>query len=320
MRNQHPAQLTVLHLPPAATRVQPAGELQVRADAAYSSLWLLGQSATTNSSWRMDGEILRVATSLRAGLGAGLELGLELPVAHTSGGFLDAFLIDYHETLGLPDQARDSNPRNEFEVAARRNGNVAWSVERDSFEWLDVPLWLTWQLREPGDGRPGLAARGGAELPTGDAERGYGSGTVEPGLGLLGELPLGGVDLTAHVQHSWAGTPAPAKRGGLEFADVTSLGCGCELPLTGSLHALVQVEWETSTLRRLGVPSAAREQFLLWVGGRYELADGLGLEVGFGEDLQGLASPDFTAWLSIVWNPAGRRSGQRQATPPPNYP
>ena len=73
VRNQHPAQLTVLHLPPATTRVQPAGELQVRTDAAYSSLWLLGQSATTNGTWRMDGEILRVATSLRAGLGSGLD-------------------------------------------------------------------------------------------------------------------------------------------------------------------------------------------------------------------------------------------------------
>lgn len=320
VRNQHPAQLTVLHLPPAAASVQPAGAVQVHADAAYSSLWLLGQSASPASSWRMDGELLRVAASLRAGLGAGLEFGIELPAAHTSGGFLDAFLIDYHKTLGLPDQSRDTNPRNEFDVEARRDGNVVWSMERDSFEWLDVPLWLTCQLREPGDGRLGLAVRGGLELPTGDDARGYGSGTVEPGLGMLGELPVAGVDLTAHAQHTWAGTPAPAKRGGLEFADVTSLGLGLELPLATDLHALVQVEWETSTLRRLGVRSAGREQFLLWFGARYELAAGLGVEVGFGEDLHGLVSPDFTAWLGMVWNPGAGRTARGPATPPPSYP
>ena len=40
----------------------------------------------------------------RQGLGDGLEFGFELPFAHTSGGFLDRFLIDYHDALGLPDQ------------------------------------------------------------------------------------------------------------------------------------------------------------------------------------------------------------------------
>jgi hypothetical protein len=75
------------------------------------------------------------------------------------------------------------------------------------------------------------------------------------------------------------------------------------LPLTESLHVLVQVELETSPLRRLGPNVASREQLLLWVGSRYQVAPEWSMEMGFGEDLRGLASPDFTVWLGVTWKP-----------------
>lgn len=303
VRNQHPAQLTVLHLPPAASTVLPAAAVQARLDAAYSSLFLLGQDATR--SWLMDGEYLRVGTSARVGLGEGFEAAVELPFAHTSGGFLDSFVIDYHDTFGLPDQSRDSNPKDQFAIEARRNGDVVWSVDRDSAELLDVPLWLTKQLLAPGRDRVGLAVRAGLELPTGDDARGYGSGELEACLGAVLEYQTASVAWYGHAQHSFAGTPGPAQRGGLAFADVTSLGLAVELPLAEALHAFAQVAWETSTLRDLGLPSVARDQVLLWIGGRWCPVARLGVEIGFGEDLQGLASPDFTAWLGMVWTPAG---------------
>ncbi len=305
VRNQHPAQLTVMHMPPARAAVLPPSVGQLRIDAAYSSLFLFGGTATR--SWIMDGEYLRVAPGLRYGLGDGFELATEVPFAHTSGGFLDAFLIDYHDTFGLPDQDRANNPKNDFAIEATRNGQVAWRVDRDSLALLDVPVWLTRQVLAPGPGSLGLAVRGGVELPTGDDERGYGSGRCEPSLGVLAEYDASSVAFTGHAQHTFAGTPGPARRAGLDFADVTALGIGAELPLADDLHALVQMEWETSTLRELGLRVTGRDQWLLWVGGRWLATPELGIEVGFGEDLQGLASPDFTAWLGMVWNPrAGR--------------
>lgn len=305
VRNQHPAQLTVMHMPPAATAMLPAGAVQARLDAAYSSLFLSGQDG--NRSWHMDGEYLRAATSLRLGLGGGCELAAEVPIAHTSGGFLDAFLIDYHETFGLPDQGRDTAPKNEFEIAARQSGQTVWSVDADGAELLDVPLYATVQLLAPALDRLGLAVRGGVEFPTGDDERGYGSGEIEPGCGALLEYRTGSVAFYGHAQYTWAGTPAPAQRAGLPFADVVSLGAGAELPLTAELHALVQVEWENSTLRHFGLRTTDRDQILLWVGGRWFPIRQLGFEVGLGEDLQGLASPDFTAWFGMVWNPGAGR-------------
>lgn len=309
VRNQHPAQLTVLHMPPAATAVLPRGEVAARADLAYTSLFLGGAAA--GNSFRMDGEYLRAATTLRLGLGSQTELSLELPVAHTSGGFLDSFVIGYHDWFGLPDQNRDEAPRGDYGIEARRGGEVVWGVEESDLELLDVPIGFAWNVQEARTGL-GVTLRAAVELPTGDADRGYGNGELDYAAGLLLETQLGGVGCYGHLQHSLAGTPGATGRAGLDFADVTSMGFAAELPVLDSLQVLAQVEYETSTLRNLPVLETEREQFLLWIGARWRAGERWGLEVGFGEDLIGFVSPDFTAWIGFTSLPAaggGGRSG-----------
>jgi hypothetical protein len=301
VRNQHPAQLAVMHLDPADATVLAAGKTAWRTDLAYTSLWLNGSN--NQGSWFMDGEWLRAALDARVGLGHGLQLGVQLAAAHTSGGFLDDFIIDYHDVFGFPDQDRSARARDGFEIEAARGGNSVWSVDESSAELLDVPIHLTWQLQESGERQVGLALRGGLELPVGDQERGYGNGQVDFAIGALLDYQAYGMGFTGHVQHTFAGTPRPARTANFGFQDVSSIGFGVELPLTENLNALVQAEWETSTLRDLGPRATAREQMLLWVGGRYQASRDWSVEIGFGEDLIGRVSPDFTAWFGLRWQP-----------------
>ena len=303
VRTQSPAQLPVLHRPPAPATVLRAGETALRADAAYTSLWLTG-TGSQDRRFTMDGEYLRAALTLRTGLGRDLELALELPFAHTSGGFLDGFVIDYHDVFGLPDQNRDREPQDLFEIEASRGGQTLWQVSADGFELLDVPLWLTWQLAEPARG-PGVAVRAGLELPTGDGARGYGNDEIDLSFGVVLEHHVLGCGWFGHVQHTFAGTPDRSRAAGFSFADVTSAGLGVELPLDTGVAGLLQFEWETSTLRPLGIAVTERDQVLLWAGLRIDAGSGWNVEVGFGEDLQGLVSPDFTAWLAVGWQPGG---------------
>ena len=153
------------------------------------------------------------------------------------------------------------------------------------------------------------------ELPTGDQDAGYGNGEVDFALGGVAEYRAGGIGYSMTLQHTVAGTPRPSRNLGFAFEDVTSLGVAVELPLSEDLHALVQAEWETSTLRDLGPRVAERQQVLLWVGGRWTPTPEWAVEVGFGEDLIGLASPDFTAWLAFQWTP-GAGSWQGRTTGP----
>lgn len=302
VRNQHPAQLLVQSMTPHRAAANPHGTTTLRLDAAYSNLWLAGGSGA--SSFRMDGEYLRSAAGVEVGLGGGFELGFEVPVAHTSGGFLDSFIIDYHELFGFPDQDRTLVPKDQFAIRARQNGSTLWEVEADSLQLLDIPIQLLWSptgdRSQPGFG---YGLRAGVELPTGDDQRGYGNGEVDWSLGALAELRTATATWYGHLQHTFAGTPAPTRAAGLQFADVTAAGLGVELPLTANFAAIVQTAFETSTLRNLPVAETTREQMLLWVGGRWQVGAAVDLEFAFGEDLIANASPDFTAWVGMAWTP-----------------
>lgn len=303
VRNQHPAQLLVQSMPPRRAVTQAAGDAAVRTDAAYSSLFLLGSGG---GNWFvMDGEYLRTSLSAGVGLGQGLELGVELPMAHTSGGFLDSFLIDYHEVFGFPDQARDTTPKNQFEVQAWQGSQQVWQMQSSSFEWLDVPLTLSWAPTGQKNQGPGTAVllRAGIELPTGDQHRGYGNGQIDTTFGAVLEQRFEQVALYGHLQHTFAGTPAPSRDAGLQWQDVTAAGFGAELPLSKHFSAQVQLGYETSTLRDLDLGATARDQLLLWVGGRWSVSPAWSLEFAFGEDLISHVSPDFTAWVGAVWHP-----------------
>ena len=298
-RNQHPAQLLVGHLGPTSTRVLPAGDVSVRGDAAYTSLFLFGADA--GGSWFMDGEVLRASAAASYGVGGGVEVGVAVPVAHAGGGFLDSFLIDYHDWFGLPDQDRSALPRDAFRVDASRPGESVWSMEPHGLELMDIPVSLSWQVAPPGERAVGIKLRGAVDLPAGDAGRGYGNGELDVALGAVAEYWRDGIGYTVHAQHAFAGSPATSRRRGFTFEDVSAAGVALELPVHEDWNVLVQVEWESSTLRNLGPRVAANDQALLWVGGRWTPDPSWSLEFSFGEDLLEQASPDFTAWLGMEW-------------------
>jgi hypothetical protein len=309
VRNQHPAQLTVLHLEPMPSATLPAGAVEARASAAYTSLFLAG--STPQSEFYMDGEILRTQLGARYGLGGGVEVGFGVPLLHTTGGFLDSFLIDYHDAFGFPDQGRSSSPRDFFKVQAAINSDrdVVYELREEGVMLGDVPLEASVELvpvrrAADGSGSPGLAARFGVELPTGDEAAGASNGEADYAVGLCATWPLSFGAVHAEAQHTFAGSPATARRYGFEFADVTAGSVSLEAQSLADLRLLAQVSWETATLDRLDLDRASKDTVLLWIGARLRLDGNLFLEVGFGEDLSEYIAPDFTAWLSMAWLPA----------------
>jgi len=304
VRNQHPAQLTVMHLDPVPAQPLRAGAVAGRASFAYTSLFLAGSGH--GNSITMDGEVLRSSLQARVGLGNGFEFGAELPVLYASGGFLDSFLIDYHGIFGFPDQDRDIAPKNQFNVHADFQGTRVYELD-DGPMLGDLPLSLTCGIIAPRLGSPGVALRLGAELPTGDADAGAGNGKTDFATGLCASWLFSFATLHAAVQYTFTGTPEHARQAGFEFRDVASANAAIEWPLLDDLAGLVQVEWETSTLRQLDFARAADDQVLLWLGGRLRVDRDLFVELSLGEDLAPEVSPDFTAWLAIAWLPGAAR-------------
>lgn len=299
VRNQHPAQLTVQHMDPAGATPLGRANSTLRMDNAYSSLFLSGSGG--GNSFAMDGEILR--TSFRQGIGIAddLDLTVEIPFLYTTGGFLDSFLIEYHDLFNLPDQGRDTAPKDRFEVLATHQGSTAYQVKAHDLDLQDIPITLAWYplpaTRERGFG---LGLRAGVELPIGDEEQGFGNGEFDFALGAVGEWRGPGFALTGHAQHTFAGSPKSAERAGTGFRDVTSLGVGIEWPWSNGFTVLVQSEWETSTLRDLGFARVADPHWLLWTGFRVRVSERVSLDATLGEDLNTYVSPDFTAFLGVA--------------------
>lgn len=297
-RNQHPAQLTVGRLRPRTAAPEPEDGVQLDWRNGYSSLFLFGQA--NGDAFEMDGEYLRTSLAARLGLGAGVDVEAEVAFAHTSGGFLDDFVVDWHSFWGFPDQGRDTAPRDDYEVRAVENGRTTFAVDRHGLNLLDLPLILSWAPVRIGPDRDhGVMLRAGVDLPTGDDRAGFGSGEADWMLGIVGEVRTGPFAWNAHAEHTWAGNPARARSAAFEFEDVLSLGAGVEIAFDEHWTGLVQVEMDQSTLRRLDLARASDVQWLLWTALRVRLTDHVRLEAGIGEDLSQYVAPDFTAWLAL---------------------
>jgi hypothetical protein len=301
-RNQHPAQLTALCMDPRPARVLPRGQSQLRLDSAYTSVFLDGSDG--GNTWHMDGEILRTGLKFSHGLGHGLEISTELAMAVTGPGFLDSFIENWHDTFGLPDQNRDDFPSNKWRVDATKGGTTAWEMDRTE-SLLDMPVALAWNFLPMTEERPwALTVRAATEIPTGNQDRGFGSGGFDWSAGVVGEYQHGPFAFTSHLQHSFVHTPDQAAAG-LDFHDVTSAGLGVEAALAEHTSLLVQVLFETSTLRELHINKASDPQWTLWFGLRHRLGERFSVEAGFGEDLDPDVPPDFTAWLGFVFDLGG---------------
>jgi hypothetical protein len=303
LRSQHPAQLTVLRLEAESAAALAPGAALLRGDVSYSSMFLSGSGG--GNSFTMDGEYLRARLAVRVGLPADLELGFDLPFAHTTGGFLDEFVMRWHDWFGLPGQQRNLVPSDRFRVRAAHGGSTAFEVQEAGLRWMDVPVTLKWSVVPPREGSVGLALRAGIELPTGDQDAGFGNGGVDHAVGAVAEWRPGPLTVHAHVGHTWVHTPDRSRSAGLGFADVGTRGLGVSVPLGDGFAALMQVEWEASTLRNLGLDRASRDQVLLWFGVRSRLGARLHLELALGEDLSGFVAPDFSLYAGLRWGPAG---------------
>lgn len=298
VRNQHPVQLTTLRMTPTSARTLDAGSLELGLTTSYSSLFL--QTEVGTNSYRMDGEILRAGLFTRYSPLNKLQVSIELPAAHTSGGFLDGFLENYHDAFGLNDGKRDEAPRNRFLVSAMQDDQSVYRMERRSVALLDIPIEAMWQFVEyRGVLNLDLALRAALELPTGDQQSGYGNGGIDYAVGALGEISWGPLALSAHIAHTTIATPDRARKAGLVYRDGISSGFGLEAALARDLSLLVQVEMDQCVLRNLRDVHTESDQWLLWVGFRTHISDDLELELSFGEDLTLNAAPDFTVFMGL---------------------
>ncbi|NOX75928.1 MAG: DUF3187 family protein, partial [Gammaproteobacteria bacterium] len=111
--NQSP--VIQVHALPALdnARLLAAGQTRYRLVNSLASNYTRRQRG--NETVFFDGETLRSTFIYSRGIGGDVEWQLHIPYVDNSGGSLDSFIVDWHNTFGLPQGGRNETPNTQFE-------------------------------------------------------------------------------------------------------------------------------------------------------------------------------------------------------------
>jgi hypothetical protein len=260
---------------------------------SHSSVFVIADAAAW--SVHMDLELTEMDLRVAHVLSRRYAVGIEVPVLRPSGGFFDRPLDDYHDFLKWGDYGRSVRPMNGFLYEITRGGAPVITGENDRAAAGDVRLTVKRALRESG---PAVSMQANIELPTGDPERGYGSGGVDTSLAVLADVRIG--ERSAAFVNIGAGFPGDLKaRQTVDLRPYAFAGTGLEAAWWSRFSVIAQTLVQTSPFPRTGIKQIDRPGLLLTIGGRYSFT-GSCLEFSLTEDPNTTAAPDFTANVTFT--------------------
>lgn len=283
VRNQFPL---VMHTDAPGLESARTGDL-FTAGFSYSSVYVSKQSAAWNVL--LDFEMAMFDLQYRRVVTPGLELGVRVPVINFNSGFMDGMLNDFHRTFNLPDYNRGERPQNAFAYEIRTNGQTVIRGSSGGAGLGDIRLSVRKMVLS---GDPAVTVALGLELPTGDARKGYGNGSLD-------------ADLAVMIDKQWGRRLATCVNSGIVFpGDLRAeqrirlkqyfyAGGGLEYLVTPDLGLLGQVMFQTSPYPETGIGTIDRAGVLGVFGVRYTKAKD-SLELSLTEDLNTAGANDFT--------------------------
>lgn len=175
VRNQNPfAQFIGLPALQSARLLMP-GQQQAEVLASMSSHFVLEKDEA--DPLHIDGESYMGDLSWRAGFDR-WEAAIVIPWVSYRKGFLDKFVVNWHRAFDLPNGNRSSVPDNQLRIAYA--GEETFLLDRPAQGVGDIRLQAAYALIEQEDFAQSIYA--GLKLPTGNADRGLGSGGADLAL------------------------------------------------------------------------------------------------------------------------------------------
>jgi hypothetical protein len=296
--NRLPLHLLFLKPRPVPVHVPARGDLEVGVAAEYSNTFF----DQHNNHWDvlMDMETMVAEVSLVYSPATRTALRVDLPLVSMGAGFLDGFLENYHDALGVANYGREKRPKNEYAYRVTKDGLTWVQGEQGTLEIADMVVSAQYEAVKA---RGALNMSGSLlmslKLPTGDPDRGLGSGAFDfgvfipmcwsrdpwsfflmPGAALIGDPHTRGARVSARNTVALFGGVA------YDYSPLTTW--------------LVQVNYYTSPIERTGLDDLDGGALELDLGFHRLLAEGCVLEFVFAEDLT-RALPDFNLRLGLRW-------------------
>lgn len=246
----------------------------------------------------LDGETYRTSVTLGYRASRRLVAGLTVPFVAHSTGFMDSFVKDWHDLLGISNDIRDRFETNALDYVYATDGNDVFALRDRSQGLGDIRLTADWYVADVPDPARSLVLRSGLKLPTGSSSRLHGSGSTDVSLQLLSTdrqtLSAWNTTLAWMIGGLWLGEGEVLDELRRDLVMIGSVGIS--RPVWRSLSARLQLDGHSSfydsELRPLG-NSAVQLTF----GGSVELARGGRIDFAMVQNLFTDPTPDFSIHL-----------------------
>ncbi|MDD2309797.1 MAG: DUF3187 family protein [Desulfuromonadaceae bacterium] len=279
----------------------PPGTFRISMNQDLSSNYAV--SNNSRELMTLDGESYRLAFVARYGFAPRWEVGIEIPYLFQGGGFLDSFIIGWHNTIGLPQGGRDSAARDRMDYNYSKDGAQKLEVEHAGSGIGDMSLMSGFGLYENSDDKSHdqLALKAALKLPTGDSSSLRGSGGTDFVLQLCGSMTNYSEWGSLGVYGS-AGALAMSKGDVLrnqhnQFAGVGTLGFGWGPAPWISFK--VQLNGNTPLYRDSSLDELSKSALMLVLGGALRFPGEYLLDIGVTEDLAVGSAPDVGFHLGL---------------------
>jgi Protein of unknown function (DUF3187) len=296
--NRLPLHLLFLKPRPVRADVPVRGELEATLAAEYSNTYFNQH----NERWDvlMDMEMLITEVSLVYGLTSKAALRLDLPMVSMGGGFLDGFLENYHDAIGVGNYGREERPKNEYAYRVSKNGLPWIKGQSESLQIADLTVSAQFQLMKA-RGKQDMSGSVlvSLKLPSGNPDRALGSGAVDSGIYV--PIRWSADPWTLYLMPGAAIIGSPHTRGArVSVRNSYALFGGVAYDYSTRMTWLVQLNYYTSPIEKTGLDYLDQGSLELDIGLHRQLASDWLMEVAFSEDLT-RALPDFNLRIGLRW-------------------
>ena len=285
---------------PRRAKALAAGERSVRPDITYASIF--ESRGRGGSAARFDGEIARASARLAFGIGDGAEITVEPQLLFGTSGALDEIVNDFHELTGFAGGGRGLYENDQYQMSLVKNGVTAYELQEDQILLGDLPVSWVQEIRREDQNGPAVSTRLTVELPTGDEDRGSGSGGIDVGAGVLLERSVGRWTFTGGVDGMQASQPSRFRDADVGVRTLLLASGGVEYRWSRKMSLLAQAVLQMPLTRDLPFEEIDREILDLGFGVSRDLGDATRLVLSFHEDAVAASGPDLSLYAGLVFS------------------
>ena len=281
--------------------VVPPGALRIGLSMDTSSNYTV--ISTPREQITLDGETYRMAFTTRFSVTPDFEAGVEIPYYVQGGGFLDGFIVDWHNTFGLPQGGRDTAAKNRINYSYRKDGVQKLRMASSSSGIGDISLTGGFRLYESreADHHDSLSLKGSVKLPTGDSSYLFGSGGTDVSLQLCGAMSnyseWGSLSVYGSVGALAMSRSDVLRDQHKPLAGVGTVGLGWGP--TSWLSFKAQLNGNTSLYSDSSLDEISKSPVMIIFGGALRFPGEYLLDIGIAEDLSVNTAPDVSFHLGL---------------------